>query len=138
MEKEITKIFSMSIKDTKGILLSLSKESASIYNKSKETFWNKLESDKVFLSAIDIQKEIYKQFNNNQLGSNSVIGTIQKFSDGVKSYFKSLKGYNKNPSKFSGKPNPPKEDKIIYPIIFKDTSIRIKNNRVILSLFIWL
>ena len=134
-EKEILVTYSQSILNKDNLLLELAKESALIYNKAKNIFWFKFESDqKEYLSKYDLHHQIYHQFKNSKLHSDSKQASIYQFSEAVKDYFLALKVYKKNPNNFSGQPKPPKKDKIICPIYFKEKAIRFKNGYLLLSL----
>jgi putative transposase len=59
---------------------------------------------------------------------------LQGFLTALKSYFKAVKQYKQNPSKFSGEPRPPHKEKKMYKVTFKKEAIRYKNGYLLLSL----
>ena len=135
MEKEITKTYKFFIKDKNNILLNLAKETAKIYNHSKNLAIKRYKENEKVLSAFDIQNIIYSEFKNLNLSSDTKIAAIQQYTKARKTYFKAFKSFNKNPKKFDyNMPLPPTKDKEICAIFFKKGTIRHKNNNLLLSL----
>lgn len=134
MEKIVNRTFEIYKKDYKGIFWDIAKESAIIYNDSKKTALSHYKENKNIISCNDIQKEIYNNYKNFKLSSNSKIAVIQQFDKARRSYFKSLKSYRRDSSKFTGIPTFPTKDKNINCICFKNTSITFKGGYLRLSL----
>ena len=84
MEKIVNRTFEVYKKDYKGIFLELSKESAMIYNDAKKIALEHYKKNKSTISCYDIQKEIYKNYKDFKLSSNSKIAVIQQFDKAKK------------------------------------------------------
>lgn len=123
--------YTQTIKDPR--LLELSKESASYYNLALKTFWEYFENND-FLSKTQLQSKMKDKICRNQLSSASYIISLQMFHTAVTSYFKAKKEYEKDSSRFSGEPKPPKKEKYVFPIYFRDDCIRVKKKRLLLTL----
>ena len=103
------------------------------------------ESGRIYTMAMNLNKKEHKDFkeitkimseyvkSSKYLQSQSAQAPYENFIENLKSYFKSLKDYNKNPSKFSGKPRPPHKKKFMFEITFKKSAIRCKNGFILLS-----
>lgn len=111
-----------------SLTFNMAKESGEIYTKA--LLLNKKEH-KSYSEITEIMSEYVK--NAKYLQSQSAQAPYENFIEDLKSYFKSLKAYQKNPSNFSGKPKPPHKKKFLFEITFKKSAIRIKNDFILLS-----
>lgn len=107
-------------------IFEMTKEAASIYNKALDLS----SQNKTFK---EISKIIDKCNTNLYLHSQSSQAAYQLWMQNMKSYFASIKQYNKAPSKFNNKPEPPKHEKFMQPVTFKKSAIRYKNGYLYLS-----
>jgi IS605 OrfB family transposase len=91
------------------------------------------------------QKPVYtqleKQFKNNwhneYLHSHNRQQALKQLAQDWKSFFASLKDYNKNPQKYKGQPGPPNFKHLNSnpcEIIFTNLAIRIRDDKLLLSL----
>lgn len=112
-----------------SLTFELAKESGTIYTKAMNL--NKKEHK----SFKQIEKEMqeYCKKNCKYLQSQSAQASYQSFIINLQSYFRALKAYKKDPSKFSGEPRPPHKKKFMYKITFKKSAIRYKNEELLLS-----
>lgn len=131
MLKEITRTYTLLVKDPR--LLELAQECSQVYNLSMKTFWEYLDND-ILLSAYKLQEKVYDKFKELKLHSDTKIAIIQQFRTAAKSYFEAKKEYEKHPKKFTGEPKPPKKEKSLFSIIFKEKAINIKKGKLKLSL----
>ncbi|GAB6072351.1 hypothetical protein JCM14244_07280 [Venenivibrio stagnispumantis] len=107
--------------------------------KSKE---EKLKEYNCILQNIEKNQELknfivkLKQQKDKTKNNYAVQSIIRQYIGNYNSYFKSLKEYNKNPSKFRGKPRPPKvkklKDIISFTIELDTRSFEIVNNKYLL------
>jgi len=111
------------------LMFELAKESGRIYTKAMKL--NKIKH-KDFSEINEIMQQFCKK-NCKFLHSQSAQASYQAFIVNLKAYFKALKQFNRDPSKFSGKPKPPKKNKFLYKITFKKAAIRRKDNELWLS-----
>jgi len=111
------------------MIFEMAKESGKIYTKALS-----LNRKRKNFKEINEIMQKYCKNNCKYLHSQSAQASYQSFIICLKAYFKALKAYQKNPSKFSGKPMPPKRNKFLYKITFKKSAIRYKNNYLFLSL----
>ena len=88
-------------------------------------------NNKYYLPGCNHFDYMFKITNNadyyNELPMQSTQQIIKECLDDFKSYFKAMKEYNKNPSKFTGKPKLPKyikNDKISFTITNQDSYIK--------------
>lgn len=72
----------------------------------------------------------YCKKNRQYLLAQSAQASYQNYITALKAYFAALKEYKKDPSKFSGKPMPPRRNKFMYKITFKQEAIRYKNGNI--------
>jgi len=112
-----------------SLTFELVKESGRIY--SKALALNKNDKN---IKEIEKEMQEYCKKNTKYLHSQSAQAAYQSFIINLKSYFKALKEYEKNPSKFSGKPKPPHKNKFMYKITFKKAAIRYKEGNLLLSI----
>lgn len=116
-------------------LFTLSKEAGNIYSQSLNLFWYHFNlNNNKFFSAYKLQSIVSKKLNRKLLHSDSYIASIQQAHEAIADYFKAKKEFEKYPSKFSGKPNPPTKPKFLSPIYFKQSAIHINNGFLELSL----
>ena len=89
-----------------------------------------------FKSYITMNKLYIDNWHKKFLHSHTYQHCLKLLEKNWKSYFASIKDYNKNPSKYKGMPMPPrfKNDKIKNEVIFTNYAIRVKNNILMLSL----
>jgi len=113
-----------------SLTFEMAKESGRIYSKALE-----LQKDPKFKDFKDLTKEMekYCKENTKYLHSQSAQGSYQDFITNMKSYFKALQSFKKNPKGFSGKPKPPRRIKFLYKITFKKSAIRYKEGYLLLS-----
>jgi putative transposase len=112
-----------------SLTFELAKESGLIYTKALKL--NKKEHKNI--KQITKEMEIFCQENCKYLQSQSAQAAYQDFILNLKDYFKSLKIYKKDPSKFSGKPKPPHKEKFMYKVTFKKSAIRYQKGFLLLS-----
>ena len=112
-----------------SLVFEMTKESGRIYTKAVNL--NKI--DHKSISEINVLMQEYCKSNTRYLQSQSAQASYQSFLINLKSYFKALKQFKKNPSKFSGKPRAPHKNKFMYKLTFKKSAIRRKNNELWLS-----
>ena len=111
------------------LIFEMAKESGDIY--SKALLLNKKEHKS--FDEINKIMDKYCQEKRKYLCSQSAQASYQNFITNLKSFFVSLKDFKTNPSKFSGKPKPPRKKKFLYKIVFKKDAIRYKNEQLLLS-----
>ena len=109
------------------------------------TFELAKESGAIYTKALNLNKKDHKDFKqivtemsqfvkgSTFLHSQSAQAAYESFIINLKSYFKALKEYKKNPKKFSGQPKPPHRNKFLYKITFKKSAIRYLNGEIWLS-----
>jgi len=130
MEKVVQRSWTQPIEDPR--LLDLAKEAAFIYNAALRTFWQFLDKGK-YLNIYDLQGRM-AEFRGPLLYSNTRVAAIQQFSKAFSAYRKAKKAYDKDPSKFTGCPMPPKTEKETQAIFFKNPSIRVRDGFLLLPL----
>ncbi|MFW5803778.1 MAG: hypothetical protein ACOCWG_00940, partial [bacterium] len=111
------------------LVFEMTKESGTIYSKAL----NLNKKDHKTIPEINETMQEYCKNNTQYLHSQSAQSSYQSYLIALKAYFKAIKAYKKNPSKFSGKPKPPRKNKFMYKIIFKKSAIRRKDNELWLS-----
>lgn len=119
-------------------LLGLCQISKELYNQAlyeiksnlkddKFIFYNELE--KIMKTKVNLNNEInYKKLKAQV--SQQILMTIDK---NMKSYFKSIKDWNKNPKKYKGKPKLPNYKKKYNNLIYPNQSASIKDGYINLS-----
>lgn len=115
-------------------LFDLSKECGDVYNEALIFYKKVLRKKSIFLSNKSISRYIENSIPRVLLHSQSFQACYQKLFDNIKSYFNSLKEYEKNKSKYSNKPKLVKRRKFFQPIQFKKSAIRYKDGFLMLSL----
>ncbi len=117
--------------DNDGRVLELAKESAQVYNQTLDIYWKHCDNGK-HLSKKDLHHLV--NIPRELLHSQSYQASRELAYDAISSYFKSIKAYKNNPESFSGKPRPPKKHKNIQKIVFKESAIRCRKKRLLLSI----
>ena len=89
-----------------------------------------------FKNYFDMNKEYANNWHKKHLHSHNYQQCLKILDKNWKSYFASIKDYSKNPSKYKGKPQSPKfkNNKNKNEIIFTKLAIRVKENKLMLSL----
>ncbi len=99
----------------------LSLEAGNTYSQILTKFYRILRKKNIFLSKYSMQKLI----KNTNLHSQSVQGLTDKFYDSWKAY--------KEAKKLNPNAKPPKRRKKYFCLIYKESAIKIKDNKLILS-----
>ena len=100
---------------------SLMKESGKLYSQTLTYFWRIVKKKNIWLKP----KHLMRIFNSKNLHAHSADAAVQAFFNALSSWREHKKS----------DPNckPPKKRKLYYPITWKNSAIRIKNNNLILS-----
>ena len=119
------------------ILGCLGYASARLYNVANYERKNySKDSNKDFPDWYNQKKELKDHFWYKNLPSQTAQETLKILSDNWKSYFKSIKDYKSNPSKYTGKPKPPsykpKDSKFNFRYL--NNGFKIIDNKLRLSL----
>ena len=119
------------------ILGCLTYASARLYNIGNHQRKNYFETDdKDFPDWYKQKRELKSNFWYKNLPSQTAQETLKILSDNWKSYFKSIKDYKSNPSKYTGKPKTPrykaKDSK--FNIRFLNNGFKIIDNKLRLSI----
>ena len=109
------------INKDKELLDKLSLESGRVYSKTVSTFWKLVNKKRLWLK----QNSIKKFINSNKLHAHSADAPVESFFNSMKSWRELRKS---NP-----KANPPKKTRKFYPVVWKNSAIRLKGNKLILS-----
>lgn len=106
-----------------------------LYNYTNYILRHEFIEKKFISSAYDLDKSIQNSEPYTQLGSQAAQKTIELLCKNWKSFFKAIKDYSKNPSKYLGKPKLPKyKDKNGRSILMiKNIQCRIENNILVFS-----
>ncbi|SDC66829.1 MULTISPECIES: RNA-guided endonuclease InsQ/TnpB family protein [unclassified Candidatus Frackibacter] len=84
-----------------------------------------------------LEKQFKSNWHNDFLHSHNRQQALKQLAQDWKSYFASIKDYNKNSNKYKGQPRPPKfknMDKNPNEIIFTNLATRVRDNHLLLSL----
>lgn len=84
-----------------------------------------------------LEKQFKSNWHNDFLHSHNRQQILRQLAQDWKSFFASIKDYKKNPKKYKGQPRPPKfkyMDKNPCEIIFTNLAIRVRENKMLLSL----
>ena len=130
--ENIIHTYQQSINDPR--LFELAKESGMIYSKSLKLFWKRYNKENVWMNSSKLQAHMKDKLNRTMLHSTSYQGAIQLVSNNLSSWRSAKKEWEKHPEKFSGKPIPPHRKRFLQVIIFKESSIHLKNGYLELAL----
>lgn len=103
------------------ILDKLCQESGRIYTKTLLTFWRTVRRKNIWLK----KKSMERIYNSNIIHAHSADATIDSFYNSLSSW-RELRKTDPNA-------RPPRKRKFFFPVTWKNTAIRIKNNDLILS-----
>jgi hypothetical protein len=84
-----------------------------------------------------LEKQFKNNWHNNYLHSHNRQQALKQLAQDWKSFFASLKDYNKNPQKYKGQPGPPNFKHLNSnpcELIFTKPGIRIRDDKLLLSL----
>jgi len=114
-----------------AIIEELSFHTTKLYNTA-----NYESRENEFKSYVDMNSEYSDNWHKQYLHSHNYQQCLKVLEKNWKSYFASIKDYNKNPSKYKGVPQKPKfkNSKNKNEVIFTNLAIRVKEDILILSL----
>lgn len=93
--------------------------------------------EKEYKSYRTLEKEMKSNWHREYLHSHNYQQCLKMLEQNWKSYFKAIQDYQENPSKYQGKPQPPRyknTEKRKNEVIFTNYAIRHKGNEIWLSL----
>lgn len=134
-------VYKFNHKHNKQRLTKLCKISNNLYNQALFLIKKEYDLSGKYLSYKELDKLLKTTYNlegeiNYRLLKAQVAQQILKNLDkNYKSFFKSIKEYNKNPSKFKGLPKPPsfKKKEGLNVLYYTNQCSQIKNNKIILE-----
>ena len=125
--------------DTSGYLKERCVHSKNLYNQSNWNLKQELKESGTWLRqyALDkimkVTKNLEGEINYKLLKAQTSQQVLAQLDHNWSSYFKSLKDWRKNPSKYKSKPNPPRYLKETNLLIYTNQSSKIKNNKLFLD-----
>lgn len=110
-------------------LCSLSK---CLYNKALYEFRQAFCKGEEFLTEFELSKKLSSedQFDYRNLPAQTSQQVLRLLYKNIKSYFSSIKDYEKNPDKYTGKPRIPKYKEKLYTVVFTNQQVKLKDGHV--------
>lgn len=116
---------------------SLCRQSKLLYNEANYTIRQSFIKDGIYISSIELKKQFQKQSDNYyKLPTKVSSGTLLQLHRNWLSFFKSIKDWKKNPTKYHGRPELPRYKKVYFPTIYDRQAIStryLKKNIIKLS-----